>query len=270
MLPTITAPSTSIMRYTKAVLFPFTLAPRALSITGTEAPMPIPIRIGKAMLNSSAPVPARAWRIPTAALALWMTAVTSTPIRTPSTGLLKLVIISMNLGSERSGVMAPDIMLMPYMRTANPSMMPPMFLCAVFFPNIQRPIPIRATTPVRTSVLNIEATPPPPPKLLRASTQPVMDVPRIAPSTMPIACLTCIIPEFTKPTTITDVADDDWITAVTPVPRRIPFIGFPASLYSIISILLPATFLSESPMTDIPKRNIATPPNKEIMLVASI
>ena len=69
---------------------------------------------------------------------------------------------------------------------------------------------------------------------------------------------------------IPTTADDDWITAVTPVPRRIPFTGFPASLYRTISILLPATFLSESPMTDIPKRNIATPPNKEIMLVASI
>ena len=92
----------------------------------------------------------------------------------------------------------------------------------------------------------------------------------MAPSTMPMACFTCIMPEFTKPTTITDVADDDCIAAVTPVPRRIPLIGFPASLYRIFSILLPATFLSESPMTDIPKRNIATPPNRETILVASI
>ena len=33
------------------------------------------------------------------------------------------------------------------------------------------------------------------------------------------------MPELTKPTTITDVADEDWITAVTPVPSRIPLIG---------------------------------------------
>ena len=89
------APSTSIIRYTNAVRFPFTLAPRALSITGTEAPIPIPMRIGKAMSNSTAPVTARAWSIPTAALALWITAVTSTPIRTPRIGLVKLVIMSM-------------------------------------------------------------------------------------------------------------------------------------------------------------------------------
>ena len=55
--------------------------------------------------------------------------------------------------------------------------------------------------------------------------QPVMEVPRIAPSTIPIACLTFIIPEFTKPTTITEVAEEDWITAVTPVPSRIPLNG---------------------------------------------
>ena len=249
---------------------PFTLAPRALSITGTEAPIPIPIRIGKAMSNSTAPVTARAWRIPTAALALWITAVTSIPISTPRIGLLKLVIMSMNFGSDLSGTIAPDIMLMPYISTAKPIMMPPMFLCEFFFANIQRIIPIRATTPVSTSVLSIEVIPPPEPMLLRASIQPVMDVPRIAPSTIPIACFTCIMPEFTKPTTITDVADDDCMAAVTPVPRMIPFTGLPASLYNIISILLPATFLSESPMTDIPKRNIATPPNREITLVASM
>ena len=47
---------------------------------------------------------------------------------------------------------------------------------------------------------------------------------------MPIACRTFIMPELTKPTAITDVADEDCITAVTPVPRRIPLTGFPASV----------------------------------------
>ena len=34
------------------------------------------------------------------------------------------------------------------------------------------------------------------------------------------------------------------------------------SIYKIISILLPATFLSESPITDIPKRNIPNEPSR--------
>ena len=50
--------------------------------------------------------------------------------------------------------------------------------------------------------------------------QPVMLVPIIAPMTTPIAWRTFIMPELTKPTTITDVAEEDWITAVTPVPSR--------------------------------------------------
>ena len=50
-------------------------------------------------------------------------------------------------------------------------------------------------------------------------------VPKIAPMTTPIACLTCIMPELTKPTTITDVAEEDWITAVTPVPSKTPLMG---------------------------------------------
>ena len=53
----------------------------------------------------------------------------------------------------------------------------------------------------------------------------VMVVPMLAPIIMPIACLNFIIPELTKPTTITVVADDDCITAVTPAPKRTAFIG---------------------------------------------
>ena len=87
---------------------------------------------------------------------------------------------------------------------------------------------------------------------------------------IPIAWRTFIMPEFTKPTVITEVADEDCMTAVTPVPRRIPFTGFPASLNSSISIFDPASFFSESPMTDIPKRKSATPPRSETILLTSI
>lgn len=48
--------------------------------------------------------------------------------------------------------------------------------------------------------------------------------------TMPMACLTCIMPELTKPTTITEVAEEDWMMAVTPVPRSTPLRGLPESL----------------------------------------
>ena len=91
--------------------------------------------------------------------------------------------------------------------------------------------------------------------------QPVMLVPIMAPITTPMACRTFIMPEFTKPTTITEVADDDWITAVTPVPSRIPFSGVLDRRKRISSTLLPATFFRLSPMSDMPNRNRATPPS---------
>ena len=183
----------------------------------------------------------------------------------------KLSSMLMNRSSSRSGSIAPDIMLIPYMRTANPSMIPPIFLLVVFFANIQRAIPPSATMPVSIVVFRYLVTlAPDPPRLFRHRIQPVILVPRMAPRTTPIACRTFIMPELTKPTTMTDVADDDWITAVTPVPRRIPLIVLPDSLYRIISILLPATFFSESPMTDMPNRNIATPPKSDTILLASI
>ena len=137
----------------------------------------------------------------------------------------------MKCGSDLSGEIEPDIMLMPYMRTANPSMIPPIFLIEFFLANIHMIIPASATTPVSISVLKYLATlAPDPPRLFRHRIHPVILVPSTAPRIMPIACLTFIMPELTKPTTMTDVADDDWITAVTPVPSMIPFAVLPASL----------------------------------------
>ena len=75
------------------------------------------------------------------------------PTRTPRIGLEKLVSISINFGSSLRGAIEPDIMLIPYIRTAKPIMIPPTFLEEVFLANIHRMIPKRATTPVSTSVL---------------------------------------------------------------------------------------------------------------------
>ena len=57
--------------------------------------------------------------------------------------------------------------------------------------------------------------------------QPVMLVPISAPWMTLSACWVFIMPELTKPTNMTEVADDDWITAVTPAPSRSPFTGVP-------------------------------------------
>ena len=88
-----------------------------------------------------------------------------------------------------------------------------------------------------------------------------MLVPILAPIMIPIPCTTFIIPEFTNPTTITDVAEDDCIIAVTPAPNKIPLSGVLVSPYKSVSSLFPATFLRPSPITLIPYRKSAIPLN---------
>ena len=61
-----------------------------------------------------------------------------------------------------------------------------------------------------------------PSMLERQMIHPVTLVPMSAPRMTEIACLNFIMPELTKPTTITDVAEDDWMTPVTPAPSSSP------------------------------------------------
>lgn len=92
------------------------------------------------------------------------------------------------------------------------------------FPSMRSSMPAMAAMAVIVAELRRESA-----SLLliyeRQRIQPVTDVPMFAPSTMPIACESFIMPEFTKPTTIADVAEEDWITAVTAVPSSTPLSG---------------------------------------------
>lgn len=87
-----------------------------------------------------------------------------------------------------------------------------------------------ANSPVSVAVDSRSTQPLPPDRLFRHSIQPVTLVPRMAPMMTPMACRTFIMPELTKPTTITEVAEEDWMTAVTAVPSSTPFSGVPDSL----------------------------------------
>ena len=91
-----------------------------------------------------------------------------------------------------------------------------------------------------------------------------MLVPTMAPMMTVMAWRTFIMPELTKPTTMTEVAEEDWMIAVTPAPSSSPRSGVLESLYSSSSSLLPATFLRPSPISDMPNRNSATPPKSVI------
>ena len=90
----------------------------------------------------------------------------------------------------------------------------------------------------------------------------VMVVPTLAPIITPIALESFMIPEFTKPTTITVVADDDCITAVTSIPTIKPLKVLLVSFSSICSSLPPESFSRPSPIVFIPYRNSASPPKR--------
>ena len=213
------------------------------------------------------PVIDSACRIPTDADALCNTAVKAIPTRIPRNGFVNIVSMFTKCSFSFRGDTAPLIVCIPTIRIANPSMMSPTFLYVDFLKNILNTIPTIATTAEIVAVERSCAIPLDPSIYDRHRIHPVILVPILAPMMIPIACATFIIPELTNPTTITVVADDDWMIAVTTVPKRSPLIGVLVSLYNTSSSLFPATLLSPSPIRDIPKRNKATPLNSDRIIV---
>ena len=102
-----------------------------------------------------------------------------------------------------------------------------MWLRSGFLLNLKSRMPTIASAPVRKADEKTTGTPSPGESDARQAIQPVMLVPTIEPRLMLTASLNCIRPEFTKPMTMTLVAEDDCISAVTPMPRRMPLTGFP-------------------------------------------
>ena len=91
-----------------------------------------------------------------------------------------------------------------------------------------------------------------------------------APIITPAACERRMMPELTKPTTITVVADEDWITAVTPAPSSTALILLLVRLSRIPSSLPPEARVSPSPITCMPYKNSARPQSKFSAFVISI
>lgn len=96
---------------------------------------------------------------------------------------------------------------------------------------------------------------------VRLRTQAVTVVPTLAPMIMLMDWPRVITPEFTKPTTMTVVAEELCITAVTRRPVRKPTTGLSVSLPSTCLRLLPARRSRDCPMMFIPKRKRLRPPS---------
>ena len=84
------------------------------------------------------------------------------------------------------------------------------------------------------------------------TSQPVMVVPILAPIITPMACSKFMMPALTKPTTMTVVADELWMTAVMPAPSRTPKNLFRVRISSSERIFPPAAFSRPWAMVCIP------------------
>ena len=149
---------------------------------------------------------------------------------------------------------------MPVINIANPIKIVPISFFFSFLENIIRITPITAKTGENEDGFNnwIKKLSLSIPDKLKI--QDVIVVPTFAPIMIPMDCDNFIIPELTNPTTITVVAEEDWMTAVTPAPNKTALIGLEVNFSSIFSSLPPDTFSNPFPMVFIPNRNSANPP----------
>ena len=149
--------------------------------------------------------------------------VTTRPTQRPRKGFEKAVRRPVKDGSSARGEAAVDIVFMPIMRTAKLVMIPPTSRVRCFRAIISMNTPmmpmIGEKFAGRRSCRNRLSLWMP----VVDRSQAVMVVPMLAPRITPTDCSSVMIWELTKPTTMTIVAPEDWMTAVTRVPRSAAF-----------------------------------------------
>ncbi|OPZ19174.1 MAG: hypothetical protein BWZ04_02517 [Firmicutes bacterium ADurb.BinA205] len=189
-----------------------------------------------------------------------MIPVNPAPTRTPRIGLLKAVRRLLNFSDSASGATAPDINVIPVMSMANPMRILPISFFLCFLQIIIIITPISATIGEKEDGLSIFmkglllSTP------TRLSIHAVSVVPISEPKQTPTVCSSDISPEFTKPTSITVIAEDDWMAMVTPMPRSIALILFEVIFWRAASSFPPVSFSRPVDITFIPYRKKASPP----------
>ncbi len=230
----------------------FLLAPTAESSAVTQVPMFCPMMMGTALRSVMAPVADSACKMPTEAEELWIIAVSTAPASTPSTGFLKATNSRVNSGTSFNGATASDMVCMPNIRIAKPKRMPPTFFFLLSFTNRYRIIPTTASSGENEEGFSRRTKIESPCRPDKLSTHAVTVVPTLAPMIMPTACDSSIMPELTKPTTITVAAEEDCMIAVTAAPSRNPRKGVFEARSKMDLSLLPACFSRPSPITSMP------------------
>ena len=96
---------------------------------------------------------------------------------------------------------------------------------------------------------------------VRLNSHAVSVVPTFEPIIIPKVSQKLTIPEFTRPMSITVIAEEDCIAMVIPAPRKKLKNWFCVTFLRVFSSAPPATFSSPSDSVDIPYRKNARPPS---------
>ena len=132
------------------------------------------------------------------------------PAAMPRTGLPKAVMRLVNEGLSARPATESLIVSIPNISTAKPRRIPPTsFFVDSPLQAIMSMIPTAARTGENDEGLSRVSQRVLPSIPVRDNIQEVMVVPTFAPIMMPTACPSFMMPEFTNPTTITVVAEDD-------------------------------------------------------------
>ena len=150
-------------------------------------------------------------------------------------GVDEMIEVTMYRGS---GATAEDILVIPI--NSSPK---PIIILAISLADLRFPVSI-ITTPTITAIGASLAGLKNSAHSTADTSHPVTVVPILAPIITPIACVRFIMPAFTKPTTITVVADELWMTAVIAAPRSTPISLFLVRTSKMDFILFPAAFSS--------------------------
>jgi len=237
-----TVPMTLNKMCITATLLAFLFTPILEISAVAQVPIFCPMTIGMAIPHVMPPVSDRACSMPMDAAELWMMAVTPRPVRMPSSGLLKAVSMDSNFGESASGLIELLIRVMPYISMANPTRMFPISFFLLVLQTIIIMTPTSASIGENDSGFNILIK-----KLslempIMLMIHAVTVVPMLEPMITPTVLARSMIPELTSPTSITVTADELCMAMVMPQPNRRPLNLLDVILFSMASILPPASF----------------------------
>ena len=185
--------------------------------------------------------------------------VNTAPTSTPSMGFLNITRRLANVGLSASGLTESPMTDMPNMRSAKLKSTRPVVCRLSFCEKSMSTVPMRARIGEKVDGFSNHNMKLSPLRPVRLKSHEVMVVPMLAPMIMPTTCSRRIMPEFTKPTTITVVAELDCTTAVTPAPSAIAAKRLLVARSSVLSSIPPESCSKPPLMSCIPNRENESP-----------